>query len=161
MFGNDCSIGKCDSLDCGDNGEILSAFGDYCTCDCDPGYSGSLCENRFPTEIGDPCEEIGLDCTETGQICDTVTLTCQCDTDNGYVLDEFKPSLSYGKCVGKVQSCLLDTDCFSDQVCEAGWCLCQPGAGDLCLKAEYLNFTNQFLLLTPTLAGGLCLNHLD
>ena len=65
-----------------------------------------------------------------------MTQKCTCDTQNGYISDDFKPSLTYGKCVGVIEPCLSNSDCFNDQLCEAGWCICQGSAGDLCLKGS-------------------------
>ena len=84
--------------------ESFSVIG--CQCDCNDGYSGSLCEHTIPTEVDDTCIDAEI-CTETGQICNADN-KCGCDTENGFIQDEFLPSTTYGECVGPVPSCIID-----------------------------------------------------
>lgn len=61
---------KCDDVNCGPNGTCVEG-----TCNCDPGYSGAMCETNV-------CDD--SDCGPNGT-CDPVTGACDCE--DGYVGD--------------------------------------------------------------------------
>jgi hypothetical protein len=42
--------------------------------------------------------------------------------------------VTYGECVGPVESCNVSEDCPHLQTCESGFCQCPASAGDLCIK---------------------------
>ena len=90
-------------MNCGDNGQSTPVSSSICECECNNGFSGSLCEIEEVNEsslIGAQCDT-NADCTSIGQICENNA--CECDATGGFIEDEFRPSETFGECVGPVQ----------------------------------------------------------
>ena len=170
-FGDSCENFVCSSKSCGLNGQEFVAYTfsgiDYCQCDCNAGFSGSLCENVEETLWGKECL-VDSECTAEGQICDSEVKQCRCDESSGYILNEFQAEITYGQCVGPVTACSENSDCSNFQNCVNGRCSCDDQFGELCLKdgewqcvqdplpdcvqGQSELFSSTF---TPTLAGAL------
>ena len=136
-YGDNCDFNSCTDIDCGQNGqsEVLYNYETFsiCGCVCDNGYAGSICEHPSPTPWGTDCAT-DSDCTTVGQYCNLDIGQCRCNYASGYVLDEFQASVTYGECVGPVSTCITSADCSHHQNCNMGFCNCDEGAGDLCIK---------------------------
>lgn len=105
-------LDQCLAVDCGAMGECVRG-----TCECDPGYTGDLCEQTV-------CEAAGLTCLNDATCGLSVTPTCECPTQYTGQTCQVKPS------------CGLSCGSFgeADANCTACTCLgyAELGADGLC-----------------------------
>ena len=115
-------------VDCSGNGRCVDGVNTF-TCNCDPGFTGELCQ----TKIND-C--VGVDCSGNGQCVDGVNaFTCNCVP--GYIGELCQTNID--DCVG--------VDCSRNGQCVDGvnsfTCECSTGfSGPQCSEGTCTHHTN-------------------
>ncbi|XP_078667161.1 uncharacterized protein LOC144908998 isoform X2 [Branchiostoma floridae x Branchiostoma belcheri] len=172
-------VNECRSAPC-QNGAVCQDGGNSFTCQCVPGYAGTLCEIDIDECIGDPCQN-GAVCQDgvnsftcqcvpgyTGTLCETNRdecssapcqnqATCQ-NQINGFTC-QCVPGYTGTLCETDFDEC-IGVNCQNGAVCQDGvnsfTCQCVPGyTGTLCETDIDECASN------PCWLGGTCLDHVN